>query len=110
MALIAVLATSTFSYGAEDAGDLRACASGRAVPATAKTRLSQSKAIALASAAAKAQSINLAKYRQSSLCFDESRQQWTVFFQAAGPKIRVGDHFLVWVRDDTQATTLMWGE
>jgi hypothetical protein len=98
------------SHGVESSEQPWDCVAGRATPATAKTRLSPSKVSTLAATAAKDQGVGLAKYRQTSICFNDSEQRWAVFFEAAGPEVKLGDHFLVWVREDTQAATLMWGE
>jgi hypothetical protein len=67
-------------------------------------------AIALASTAAKKEGLDLAKFRQSSVCFDaaQERGSWVVFFDGRQP--RPGNHFLVEVRDDSGATEVMPGQ
>jgi len=86
------------------------CALGRAYASKAETHLKPKEAIALASKAAKKEGLDLAKFRQSTICFDATKTggQWTVFYD--GRELRLGNHFLVWVRDDTGATKYMHGE
>src|SRR5213075_2341381 len=86
------------------------CAVGRGSTAKGKPRLTPKEAIVVASSAAEKKGVKLGQFRQSSICFDASRGQgqWTVFFE--GRELRLGNHFLVWVRDDTGAAEYMRGE
>ena len=86
------------------------CVLGRAHVSKAATRLKPKEAIALASKTAKKQGLDLAKFRQSTICFDATKKggEWTVFYD--GRELRLGNHFLVWVRDDTGGTQYMHGE
>lgn len=85
------------------------CEKGRSFPSKAVTQLKLADVVALASAAAKKEGWNLAEYRHSSTCFSSRRYpEWTVFFE--GLELRPGNHFSVWVRDDTKATRIMPGE
>ncbi len=84
------------------------CRVGPKSLSTAATRLRTSEAISLAMSAAKKQGWHLDNYRPSSICFDASKHQWTVFFE--GRVLLPGIHFLVWVEDSTGATKIMPGE
>ena len=108
--LFAWFASPLIGLAAEPADQPWDCAVGRGAVAKGEPRLTPKEAIALASKAARKQGINLAQFRQSSICFDASRErgQWTVFFD--GRELRPGNHFLVWVQDDSGATQYMPGE
>jgi len=107
---ITMLGTSVPGLAAELSERPWDCVVGRTSVSKEVTRLKPSEAIALASAAAKKHGFDLAKFRQSSICFNASKGpgQWTVFFD--GREVRLGNHFLVWVRDDTGATEIMLGQ
>ncbi len=72
------------------------------------TRLRSSEAISLAMSAAMKQGWHLENFRPSSICFDASKHQWTVFFEGRVPL--PGNHFWVWVEDSTGTTEIMPGE
>lgn len=107
---LTVLGASMPGSATEASGRPWDCVAGRTTESKAPARLKPSEVIALASAAAKKRGYDLAKIRQSSICFDAShkRASWTVFFD-----VRDGvpvSHFRIWVRDDTGAAKLMPGE
>lgn len=108
--LIAALVAALPVSAAEPPDQPWDCVLGRAYVSKAATRLKPKEAIALASKAAKKEGLDLAKFRQSTICFDAIKTggEWTVFYD--GRELRVGNHFLVWVRDDTGATKYMHGE
>jgi hypothetical protein len=85
------------------------CEKGRGSPVSGTSLRKPSEVIEIAVAAAKKGGWELAKYRQSSICFRSDRPgQWTVFFE--GLERRPGNHFLVSVRDDTGTTKILPGE
>lgn len=108
--IVPLLGTPMSNFAAGSAQPLWDCVAGRTSISKAATRLKASEAIALASTAARNQGIELSKFRQSSVCFDGSMEPglWTVFFEGREP--RLGNHFLVWVKDDTGTTKVMFGE
>ena len=108
--LATMFAMSWPILAAEPADQPWDCDKGLTWPSSARTRLKPSEAIAIASKAAKGQGTDLSRYRLSSICFSalKDKGSWTVFFD--GLKAQPGNHFLVWVRDDTGATIIMPGE
>lgn len=108
--LIAALVGSLPNLGAQPSSTPWDCALGRGSVSKVATHLKPKEAIALASRAAKKKGLDLTKFRQSSICFDATKEggEWTVFYD--GRELRIGNHFLVWVRDDTGATKYMHGE
>ena len=108
--LVAMLGVSAPFVAAQSSDQPWDCEKGLTWASGAATRLKPTEAIAIASEAAKKNGTDLAKYRQSSVCFDVSkdRGRWTVFFDGIEPK--PGNHFLVWVRDDNGGAKIMGGE
>jgi hypothetical protein len=106
-ALIVAIAGPSSALPAETTEKPWDCKKGTTWVSTAKTRLSPSEAVAVASSAAKKSGTSLEKFRQTSLCFDASKNRWTVYFDGVEPM--PGNHFLVWVRDDTGSTQIKGG-
>jgi FPC/CPF motif-containing protein YcgG len=107
---ITILGASLPDFAAEPSELPWDCAAGRASVSKGAKRLKVTEAIALASTAAKKKGFDLARFQQSSICFDTSKERgsWVVFFDGREP--RPGNHFLVEVRDDTGATDVMPGQ
>ena len=76
----------------------------------AKTNLSPAKVINLANAEAASQGYDLAKYDAPRCDYELMRKDciWTVFYE--GKEKYPGNHFQVWVNDQTSACQLMRGE
>jgi hypothetical protein len=76
----------------------------------AKTNLSQDEVVSLANAEAAREGFDLAEYEAPRCSYDPARkdEKWTVFYDG---KVKYpGNHFLVWVNDQTSACQLMRGE
>jgi hypothetical protein len=74
------------------------------------TRLSREQAVALANAEAVKQGRDVNRYELRTAEYEFSGQDhiWTVFFE--GKVKATGNHFLVWVNDQTDECRLMPGE
>jgi hypothetical protein len=73
-------------------------------------RLSQTQVISIAKQAAEAEGRRLADYKEPEAHYEftEKDKSWSVFFDGKVPM--PGNHFLVYVDDQTQKTKLMPGE
>lgn len=79
-------------------------------PAPAGTRLTPKDAVVLANREATRKGYNLADFEIPVVEYEgEKDKTWTVSYEGRQP-LRLGMHFLVWVRDDTGECQLMPGE
>ena len=78
--------------------------------ADAPTRLAEAEVIRIASAAAEKKGFRLKDYKAPRVHYEFTKKDksWTVFYD--GKVSSPGNHFLVWINDQTGAATVMPGE